>query len=79
MFIKHLQKLLTPIFFRNCLFGAIKITNTTNSDTDKWQYSGYGVGFDSTGSFTHPDDGKNAKNIVVFGADVRNSRHATNK
>ena len=26
--------------FRDCLFGAIKITNTTNSDTDKWQYSG---------------------------------------
>ena len=25
--------------FRNCLFGAIKITNTSNSDTDKWQYS----------------------------------------
>ena len=44
--------------FRNCLFGAIKITNTTNSNTDKWQYSGYGIGFDSTGSFTHPDDGK---------------------
>ena len=22
--------------FRNCLFGAIKITNTTNSGTDKW-------------------------------------------
>ena len=22
--------------FRNCLFGAIEITNTTNSDTDKW-------------------------------------------
>ena len=21
--------------FKNCLFGAIKITNTTNSDTDK--------------------------------------------
>ena len=26
--------------FRDYLFGAIKITNTTNSDTDKWQYSG---------------------------------------
>ena len=26
--------------FKNCLFGAIKIANTTNSDTDKWQYSG---------------------------------------
>ena len=33
--------------FRDCLFGAIKITNTTNSDTDKWQYSGYGVGFEN--------------------------------
>ena len=35
--------------FKNCLFGAIKI-NTTNSDTDKWQYSSYGIGFDLTGS-----------------------------
>ena len=65
--------------FKNCLFGAIKIANTTNSNTDKWQYSGYGVGFDSTGIFTHPDDGKDAKNVVVFGADMSNSRHATNK
>ena len=65
--------------FRNCLFGAIKIANNTNSDTDQWQYSGYGVGFDSTGSFTHPDNGKDAKNVVVFGADMSNSRHVTNK
>ena len=60
--------------FRNCLFGAIKVAKATNSNTDKRQYSGYGVGFDSTGSFTHPDDGKNAKNVVVFGADMSNSR-----
>ena len=40
--------------FKNCLFGAIKIANTTNSDTNKWQYSGYGIGFDLPGSFTHP-------------------------
>ena len=33
--------------FKNCLSGAIKIANTTNSDTDKQQYSGYSVGFDS--------------------------------
>ena len=65
--------------FIYCLFGAIKITNTTNSDTDKWKCSGYGVGFDSTGSFTQPDDEKNAKNVVVFGADMSNSRHATNQ
>ena len=25
----------TNFVFKNCLFGAIKITNTTNSDTDK--------------------------------------------
>ena len=64
--------------FKNCLFGAIKITNTTNSDTDKWQYSGYGIGFDSKGKFTHPDGG-DGKNVIVFGADLGNSRHATNK
>ena len=63
--------------FRDCLFGAIKITNTTNSDTGKWQYSGYRVGFDSTGSFTHPDGG-NGKNVIIFGADMSNSRHKTN-
>ena len=64
--------------FKNCLFGAIKIVNTTNSDTDKWQYSGYGVGFDSTGSFTHPDGG-NGKNVIIFGTDLGNSIHANNK
>ena len=54
--------------FKNCLFGAIKIANITNSDTDKWQCSDYGVAFDSTGSFTHPDVG-NGKNVIIFGAD----------
>ena len=31
--------------FKNCLFGAIKITNTTNFDTYKWRYSAYSIGF----------------------------------
>ena len=60
------------------MFGAIKIANFTNSDTDKWQYSGYGIGFDLTGSFAHPDGG-NGKNVIIFGADVGNSIHGTNK
>ena len=38
----------------------------------------YGIGFDSTGSFTHPDGG-NGKNIIIFGAALSNSIHATNK
>ena len=54
--------------FKDCLFGAIKIANTTNSDTDKWQYSGYGIGFDSIGTFTHPDGGagKNVKLVKMW-------------
>ena len=33
---KTSQKTINSNFvFRNCLFGAIKIINTTNSDTDK--------------------------------------------
>ena len=30
-------------------------------------------------SFTDPDDGKDAKNVIIFGADLGNSRHATSK
>ena len=63
---------------KNCLFGAIKITNTSNSDTDKWQYSDYDIGFDSKGEFTH-SDGVDGKNVIIFGADLSNSRHANNK
>ena len=64
--------------FKNCLLGAIKITNTTNSVTDKWHYSGYGTGFDSKGEFTHPDRG-DGKSVIIFGADLSNSSHANNK
>ena len=33
----------------HCLFGAVKLTKTT--DIDKYKYSGYCIGFDSKGSF----------------------------
>ena len=48
------------------------------TDTDKYIYSGYGLGFDSTGQFTHPQGGM-ARNIIIFGVDLSNSVHATNK
>ena len=64
--------------FKNCLFGAIKIANTTNSDIDKWQYSCYCTGFDSTGTFTHPDEG-DGKNVIIFGVNMSDPRHLTNK
>ena len=73
-----LKTINSNFIFEICLFGAIKITNTTNSDTDKWQYSDYEIGFDSKGEFAHPDGG-DGKNFIIFGADLSNSRHANNK
>ena len=37
------------IALENYLFGAIKLTK--NADVDNYKYSGYGIGFDSRGSF----------------------------
>ena len=33
----------------NCLFGSVILTK--NADIDKYGYPGYGIGFDSRGSF----------------------------
>ena len=41
-------------------------------------YSGYGLAFVGTGQCTHPDGGW-GRNVIIFGADLSNSRHATNK
>ena len=46
--------------------------------TDKYNYSGYGLGFDSTGQFSHSQAGM-ARNIIIFGVKSSNSVHATNK
>ena len=52
---------------KNCLFGATKVTKPGNTtDPDKYIYSGYGLGFDSTGQFT-PSQGGMAKIIIIFG------------
>ena len=48
------------------------------TDTDKYLYFGYGLGFDSTGQFTHPQGGM-TRNIIIFGVDSSNSVHAANK
>ena len=61
---------------QNCLFGAVK--PTANSDIDKYQYSGYGIGFDSRGTFTHRSGGTGV-NVIVFGVDMGSSAHATNR
>ena len=47
----------------NCLFGAVKLTK--NSDIDKYKYTGYGIGFDSKGSFLFPD-GSFGQNVIMI-------------
>ena len=49
-----------------------------NYDVDKYKYSGYGIGFDSRRSFSHPSGG-DGKNVIIFGADMSSSMHANNK
>ena len=64
---------------KNCLFGATKVTKPgDNTDTDKYIYYDYGLGFDRTGQFTHPQGGM-ARNIIIFGVSSSNSVRATNK
>ena len=58
---------------QKCLFGAINLTKY--SDIDKCNYSGYGIGFDSRGTFSHPT-GSFGQNFIIFGADMSSSTHA---
>ena len=47
-------------------------------DADKYIYCGYGLGFDRTGKFSHPQGGM-ARNIIIFGVDLSKSVDATTK
>ena len=51
---------------------------TKKADTDKYKYQDHGIGFDLTGTFTNPD-WRIGKNVVIFGVDMTNSKHANNK
>ena len=74
----------TSFTIQNALFGAMQITkNATNNS--KNNYKGYGICFDegsdfdhtiTEGDFTHTTD---ARNVLIFGADMSFSAHATNK
>ena len=68
---------------QNALFGAMQITK--NADTSKYNYKGYGICFDEGGQFSHTitEGGfartTNARNVLIFGADMSFSKHATNR
>ena len=58
---------------------------TKNSDTSKYDYKGYLICFDEGGQFDHTitEGGfahtTNARNVLIFGADMSFSVHATNR
>ena len=60
----------------NCLFGAVSLTK--NADINKYEYSGYGIGFDRHGEFSFGNGV--GKNCIIFGADLSSSSpHDNNK
>ena len=59
----------------NCLFRAVSLTK--NADIDKYKYSGYGIGFDRHGFFSHPSGGT-GRNVIIFGVDMSSSAKIDN-
>ena len=61
---------------KKSLFGAVKLTE--NADIDKYQYSGYGIGFYRKGSFSFPGGGF-GQHVMIFGVYMSSSVHVDNK
>ena len=55
-----------------------EVTLTKNADIDKYGYSGYGIGFDTTSRFSFPGVGF-GQNVLIFGVDMSASAHIDNK
>ena len=69
---------------QNALFGAMQITKNA-TDNDKNNYKGYGTCFDERSEFGHTgtESGHahttDARNVLIFGADMSFSVHTTNR
>ena len=74
----------TSFTMQNALFGAMQITKNATDDS-KNNYEGYGICFDQGNEFGHTitEGGRahtaDARNVLIFGADMSFSVHATNK
>ena len=73
----------TTFTIQNALFGASQITK--NADTSKYNYKGYGMCFDERSQFGHTitkggfAHTTNARNVLIFGADMSFSVHVTKR
>ena len=74
----------TSFTIQNALFGVMQITKNA-TDSDKNNYKGFGICFDERSQFGHTitEDGlthtTNGRNVLIFGADMSFSAHATNR
>ena len=74
----------TSFTIQDALFGAMPITKNA-TDNSKNNYKGYGICFDERSQFGHTvtEGGRthitNGRNVLIFGADMSFSVHATNK
>ena len=74
----------TSYTIQDALFGAMQITKNA-TDYDKNNYKGYGICFDERSQLGHTitENGvthtSNGRNVLIFGADMSFSVHATNK
>ena len=74
----------TSYTIQDALFGAMQITKYA-TDYDKNNYKGYGIYFDERSQFGHTitENGvthtSNGRNVLIFGADMSFSVHATNR
>ena len=74
----------TSFTIQDVLFGAMQITKNA-TDNSKNNYKRYGICFDERSQFGHTmiEDGRthitNDRNVLIFGADMSFSVHATNR
>ena len=60
---------------RNCLFGAVSLTKS--SDTDEYKYSGYSIVFDRKETFSIGNGFD--RNCIYFGVDMSSPVHVEKK
>ena len=58
------------------MFNAVRLTK--NADIDKYEYSGYGIGFGRRVSFSYPGVGFGIS-LINFGVDMSSFIHVDNK
>ena len=57
------------------MLGGVSLTRY--ADIDKHKCSGYGIGFDRHGFFSHPSGGI-GRNLIIFGVDMSSSTRIDN-